>query len=179
MISKILIGLAVLLAGLAVVISMRPDDFRVSRSATMQATPQAIFEQVNDLRKGQDWSPWVKLDPTCKYTFEGPPAGVGSSVQWSGNNDVGEGKQTIVESRPGERVGMKLEFVRPFAGTNDVEFTFKPEGTGTLVTWTMSGKNNFMSKAVGLVMDCDKMCGDFFVQGLASLKGIVEVTPKA
>lgn len=179
MIAKILIGLAVLLTGLAVVISMRPDDFRVSRSATMQATPQAIFEQVNDLRKGQAWSPWVKLDPTCKYTFEGPAAGVGSSVQWSGNNDVGEGKQTIVESRPGERVGMKLEFVRPFAGTNDVEFTFKPEGTGTLVTWTMSGKNNFMSKAVGLVMDCDKMCGDFFVQGLASLKGIVEVAPKA
>ncbi|MBB5037054.1 SRPBCC family protein [Prosthecobacter dejongeii] len=179
MFAKILIGLAVLLTGLAVVISMRPDDFRVSRSATMQATPQAIFEQVNDLRKGQAWSPWVKLDPSCKYTFEGPATGVGSSVKWSGNNDVGEGKQTIVESRPGERVGMKLEFVRPFAGTNDVEFTFKPEGPGTLVTWTMSGKNNFMSKAVGLVMDCDKMCGDFFVEGLASLKSIVEVTPKA
>ncbi|WP_133795746.1 SRPBCC family protein [Prosthecobacter fusiformis] len=179
MFTKILIFLAVILAVLAVVIQMRPDDFSITRSATMAAPPQVVFDQVNDLHKWEGWSPWAKLDPDCKETFEGPPAGTGAIFKWSGNNEVGEGIQTIVESRPAELVRMKLEFIRPFAGTNDVDFTFKPEGTGTLVTWSMSGKNNFMSKAVGLVMDCDKMCGDFFVQGLASLKAIVESPAKS
>lgn len=179
MIKKILIILALALIALVVVIQTRPDEFNVTRSATMAAPPQAVFEHVNDLHKWQAWSPWAKLDPQATQRFEGPPAGTGSVFAWSGNNDVGEGKQTIVESKPAELVRFKLEFIRPFAGTNDVLFTFKPEGSGTHVTWTMSGEANFISKAMSLVMDCDKMCGDFFEQGLANLKAIVEGTPKA
>ena len=72
-----------------------------------------------------------------------------------------------------------LEFKRPFAGTNDVEFSFKPEGAQTVVTWTMTGKSNFMGKAVGLVIDCEKMCGGQFEQGLAGLKSVVEGVPKS
>lgn len=179
MFSKILIGLAVILAILAIVITMQPEDFKVARSATMAAPPAVVFEQVNDLRKWEAWSPWANLDPNAVESFEGPPAGKGAIMKWSGNNEVGEGRQTITESRPAELVRMKLEFIRPFEGVNDVDFTFQPEGTGTRVTWTMSGKNNFMGKAISLVMDCEKMCGDFFVQGLASMKAIVETAPKA
>lgn len=179
MIKKILVVLAIALVALIVVIQRQPDEFVVTRSTTMAASPQAVFEQVNDLHKWQDWSPWAKLDPQASTHFEGPPTGVGSAFSWSGNNDVGEGTQTIVASKPGELVQFKLEFVRPFAGTNQVDFTFKPEGTGTHVTWTMSGKANFISKIMGLIMDCDKMCGDFFEQGFANLKAIVEAAPKA
>ena len=46
--------------------------------------------------------------------------------------------------------------------TNLAEFTFKPDGNQTLVTWSMSGKNNFVMKAFGLFMDCDKMIGSQF-----------------
>jgi hypothetical protein len=35
-----------------------------------------------------------------------------------------------------------------------------------------------MSKAVGLFMDCEKMTGDMFEQGLASMKSIVESPSK-
>lgn len=179
MIAKILIGLAIILAILAAVISIQPEDFKVTRSANLAAPPQVVFEQVNDLRKWEAWSPWAKLDPNAKESFEGPSAGEGAIMKWSGNNEVGEGQQTITESRPAELVRMKLEFIRPFEGVSDVDFTFKPEGTGTLVTWTMSGKNNFVGKAMSLVMDCDKMCGDFFVQGLANMKAVVETAPRA
>ncbi|MDQ3621833.1 MAG: hypothetical protein M3463_04990 [Verrucomicrobiota bacterium] len=77
---------------------------------------------------------------------------------------------TITESRPSEFIGIKLEFVRPFACTNVVEFTFKPVGEQTTVTWSMSGKNNFMAKAIGLCMNKDKTVGRQFEQGLASLR---------
>lgn len=179
MFAKIAIGLLAILAILVVVIVTRPDDFSVSRSAVMAAPPQSVFDQINDFKKWEAWSPWAKLDPKAKNTFGGPPAGVGSTFAWAGDHNVGEGKQTIEESRPGELIRIKLEFIKPFAGTNETLFTFKPEGNGTLVTWTMSGKNNFMSKAMSLVMDCDKMIGGFFDQGLSSIKAIVEAPPKA
>ena len=164
---------------IAVIASTRPAEFTVTRSATMAAPPAAVFEQVNDFHQWEAWSPWAKLDPNSKVTFEGPPAGTGSVFKWSGNSEVGEGKQTIVESRPGELVRIKLEFVKPMPGTSDVEFVFKPEGAGTVVRWTMSGKNNLVGKAMSLFMDCDKMLGGYFETGLANLKAVVEAAPKA
>ena len=114
-----------------------------------------------------------------KMTYNSAAAGVGASYTWSGNTEVGEGRSTIVESHPGESVRLRLEFVRPFAGTNDVNFTFKPEGAQTVVTWSMWGKNNFMGKAVGLVMDCEELCGGQFERGLAGLKAVAEGVPQS
>jgi hypothetical protein len=91
---------------------------------------------------------------------------------------VGAGSMTITESKPGELVRFNLEFLKPFKGTSTSEFTFKTEGKQTTVTWSMSGKNNFMAKAVGLFMDCDKMVGGQFEQGFANLKSVVETAKK-
>lgn len=94
---------------------------------------------------------------------------------WAGNKKVGEGRLTITESKPSQLVRLKLEFLKPFAATNTAEFTFQPEGSQTAVTWSMSGKNNFMSKAFGLFMNCDKMIGGDFEKGLVAMKMVVEV----
>ena len=59
-------------------------------------------------------------------------------------------------------------------GTSDVEFTFKPQGDQTNVTWAMSGRHTFISKAICLFMNQDKMLGGYFEKGLASLKTVVE-----
>lgn len=174
MISRILIVLAIVILVFVIVVASRPAEFSYQRSATVAAPPSAVFPHVNDLHKWQVWSPWAKKDPNAKTTFEGPAAGVGSSMSWAGNNDVGEGKMTIVESKPDERVQFQLDFIKPFAGTNLAEFSFKPEGGNTLVTWTMTGKNTFFFKAFSLFVDCDKMIGSDFEKGLADLKALVE-----
>lgn len=174
MLKKILIAIAVIIVLFIVLVVTRPDDFHVTRSAKISAPPSAVFTQVNDLRKWDAWSPWAKLDPAAKQTFEGPATGTGASFTWAGNNQVGEGRMTISESRPDELVRFKLEFIKPFAAQNDAEFTFRPEDNETVVTWSMSGKNNFISKAMSLFMDCDKMIGGQFEQGLAQMKSIVE-----
>jgi hypothetical protein len=144
----------------------------------MNAPAEAIFGQVNNFHKWETWSPWAKMDPNAKNTFEGPASGRGATFGWSGSSKtVGEGSMTIVESRPSELVRIKLDFVRPFKGTNDVEFTFKPAGRRTDVTWSMSGKNNFMAKVIGLFMDCEKMVSEQYDKGLANIKEIVEREP--
>lgn len=172
----LLIGIPLIIVAFIIIVATRPDEFHVARSATISATPEAIFPHVNELKKWEAWSPWAKLDPNAKSTFEGPEAGTGAVMAWAGNSDVGEGRMTITESRPNELVQFKLEFFKPMAGVSTAEFAFKPDGQQTTVTWSMSGKNNFMAKAISLFMDCDKMVGGQFEQGLASIKAIAEAT---
>jgi hypothetical protein len=172
MLINILVGLAVLVVLFVVVVSLRPSEFRVGRSATMGAPPDVVFPHVNNLHNWEAWSPWAKLDPAAKTTYEGPLSGVGAVFGWSGNNKIGEGRMTIIESRPNDLVRFRLEFFRPFKGTNTAEFTFEPKGPQTLVTWTMFGPNSFMGKAMGLFINCDKMVGNQFEQGLAQLNSV-------
>lgn len=180
---KILLSLigVILLVILAVcgIATTKPDIMKVERSATIAAPPEAVFKVVNDFRRWDDWSPWSKLDPNMKKSFEGPSEGVGAIYRWNGNNEVGEGSTTMTESKPNEKVAMKLEFKRPMEGTNDVQFTFVPEGSGTKVTWSMQGKVPFVGKIFSVFVNCEKMCGDQFNEGLANLKKVVETAPKS
>ncbi len=158
-------------------VAMQPADVRITRSAKMSAPPQAVFAQVNDFHKWTAWSPWEKLDRNLKRTYEGSPAGAGSVYSWSGNKKVGEGRMTLVESYPSDLIRIKLEFFKPFKATNQTDFTFQPQGSDTLVTWTMTGKNNFMAKAFCMFMNMDKLVGGDFEKGLTALKSIVERSP--
>ena len=178
MLKWILAGVAAVVVVFLIVVALQPADFKVERSATMRAPAPAAFAQVNDFQNWRAWSPWEKIDPALKRQYEGPKAGTGAVYAWQGNKDVGEGRMTITESRPGELVRIKLEFFKPFAATNTAEFSFKPSAGGaneaTVVTWSMAGQNNFLSKAICLFVDMDRMVGGMFEQGLAQMKTVVE-----
>ena len=103
MVIKILIALAVIVIGLVAVVARRPSDFRIVRTATMAASAPAVFAQVNDFHRWQVWSPWAKRDPGMKQTYGGAQAGTGATYAWAGNREVGEGRMTLVESRPRPR----------------------------------------------------------------------------
>jgi hypothetical protein len=178
MLKIILIALPILILVFGIVIAMQSSEFRVVRTATLSAPAQALFAQVNDFHKWEAWSPWEKLDPALKRTYDGAPAGVGAVYSWVGNNQVGEGRMTIMESHPNDLIRIKLEFLKPFAATHTAEFTFKPEGDRTQVTWDMFGEKNFLSKAIGLFMNMDKMIGNNFEQGLAQMESAAKAALK-
>ena len=177
MIKKMLIGLAAVIVLFLIVVATQPANFRVERSATLMASPAVLFEQVNDHHKFAIWNPFMKLDPNVKNTYSGLGSGVGAVCSWDGNSDIGAGSSTITESKPGELVRMRMDWKRPMEGTSTVDFTFKPQGEKTIVTWAMYGENGFMGKAVSLFMSCEKMCGPPFEQGLADLGKVVAATP--
>jgi uncharacterized protein YndB with AHSA1/START domain len=174
MLIKILIGCGVIVVGLVAIVATRPAEFRVTRRTTIAAPAPAVFAQVNDFHKWEAWNPWARIDPAMTRTYEGAPAGSGAVYTWAGNNEVGAGRMTLIESRPNDLIRVRLDFLKPFRSTSIAEFTFKPEGDHTVVTWSMSGRNNFITKAVHLVMDMDKMIGGNFEKGLASMKAAVE-----
>ena len=178
MIKKILIALALIVIVFLIVVALQPADFRITRTATVAAPPAAVFAQVNDFHKWEAWSPWAKLDPSMKTTYDGPAEGTGAIYTWAGDGKVGEGRMTLTESHPSDLIRIKLEFLKPMAATNTTEFTFKPEGNQTAVTWSMTGTNNFIGKAFALVMNMDKMVGGDFEKGLAQLKSVLETASR-
>ena len=171
---KILITLAVIIILFVVVVALQPAEYSVVRTATITAPAPAVFAQVNDFHKWEAWSPWAKIDPDMKQTYEGPPAGTGAIYTWTGNKKVGAGRMKLTESHPDYQIRIKLDFLKPFASTAMSEFVFNPEDTQTAVTWTMTGRKNFISKAFCMFMNMDKMVGGDFEKGLASLKPVVE-----
>jgi len=113
-----------------------------------------------------------------KKTFSGTAAGVGAIYEWTGDDKVGSGRMTLTDSKPTDLVRIKLEFIKPFEATNTTEFAFTPEGGGTKVTWSMSGDNNFIAKAMCLFVSMDKMVGGDFEKGLAQMKTAAEAAAK-
>ncbi len=174
MLIKILLILVAIIAIVLAIAAFQPSGFRVVRSTTINAPAAVISAEVNDFHRWAGWSPWEKLDPAMQRTFDGPAAGVGAGYAWSGNREVGSGRMTITESRTGELIRIKLEFLTPMPGICPTEFTFRSEGGATTVTWTMSGTSNYLAKIVCVFMSMDKMVGGKFEEGLANLKTLAE-----
>jgi uncharacterized protein YndB with AHSA1/START domain len=178
MLAKTGIGIVVLAVVLAVVVATRPGAFRIQRTATIAAPAEVVFAQLDDLHRWSRWNPFEQGDPTIRITHSGAPSGVGAAYHFAGKK-AGEGRMTVTETTPNQRVAVRAEFIRPMAATHQVEFTLQPVAEGVAVTWAMSGKNSFVGKAVSLVMNMDRMVGGEFEKGLAGLKRVSEAEARA
>lgn len=169
MLKKLLIVIAAVVLAFLGYVALQPAVGHVERSASIAAPASAIFAHVNDFHKWEAWSPWAKLDPAAKTTFEGPASGKGASFSWAGNSEVGAGKMTIVESNPNDSIKINLDFTEPMHSTSVAEFTFKPDGNKTKVTWSMSGGGSFLARAMCILFGGERMMGGMFEKGLANL----------
>ncbi|WP_338864422.1 SRPBCC family protein [Myxococcus stipitatus] len=169
MAKRIASAVVVLIAGLIVFIATRPDSFHISRSRPIQAPPEVVHALINNFSKWPQWSPYEKVDPNLQRTYDGPAEGVGAGYAWKGNKNIGAGRMTIVASNPGERVTIRLEFIEPFAAVNQAEFILAPGTTTTHVTWSMSGPNTFLGKAMMGFGLMESFVGKQLEQGLTDL----------
>jgi len=177
MLAIILIVVAVAILAVLGFAATRPDTFSVSRSVVIGAPPEKVFPLIDDLKAQQAWSPFEK-DPAMKRRLGGAERGKGQVYEWDGNRQVGAGRIEITDSTPPSSVTMLLEMVRPFKARNKVVFALAPRGDGTAVTWTMSGRQPYMAKLMGMFVNCDAMVGREFEKGLASLKALAEHQPQ-
>ncbi len=168
------IVIVVLIAGVLILAATKPDTFRVQRAASIKAPPEKIFALINDFNRWGAWSPWEKKDPAMKRTFGATTSGKGAVYAWEGNKDVGQGRMEIAESVPPSKVALNLDFVKPFAAHNLVEFTLEPKGDATNVTWAMQGDTPYFAKIIHVFINMDKMVGKDFETGLANLKANAE-----
>jgi hypothetical protein len=62
----------------------------------------------------------------------------------------------------------------PFEGHNIAEFTVVPNGAATDVTWAKHGPAPLLTKVMQVFLNMDRMIGDDFAAGLATLKAVAE-----
>ena len=174
---KIILIVLVVLVALAAIIGMfMPADVRVERSMEMKAAPDAVYNQVNDLKNWDNWMPWNKLDPNWQRTWGEKTEGEGASYSWkSDKKEVGAGSITITKSVPNEAVETNLHF----EGQGDATGTYDLAKTdaGTKFTWGLNmnmGGNPFKRLMGGMM---DKMMGPVFDQGLRSLDSAAQAHP--
>lgn len=149
---------------------MAPRSYTVERTTTIDAAPEVVHALVADFRRWTSWSPWEGLDPDLRRTYSGAESGLGASYRWSGNRKAGAGEMTITEDRPPSRVVVDLRFEKPFRSRSDSVFTIEPVGTGSRVTWTMTGAMGLGTRVMSLVKPMDALIGPDFEKGLALLK---------
>lgn len=174
MLKLLVILIIVVIAVILVLARLKPDSFRVERSANIQAPPEKIFPYLNDLRGWAAWSTWERMDPNMKKTFSANSSGQGASYEWEGNKKVGHGRMQIIESAAPSRVVIQLDFLAPISAHNRAELTLQAQGSGTRVTWAMYGPSPFISKLFSVFISMDKMVGRDFEDSLANLKTIAE-----
>lgn len=174
MLKKIAAVIGILVVALLVLAATKPDSFRVERSATIAAPPEKVYALIEDFDRWRAWSPWEKLDPQMRRTRSGAAHGTGAVYEWAGNSKVGKGRMEITEATAPSRVTIDLLFLDPFEARNTAEFTLRPDGRSTTVTWAMYGPSNFMSKVMSVFVSMDRMIGGDFERGLANLKAIAE-----
>ncbi|WP_407166865.1 SRPBCC family protein [Bradyrhizobium sp. ORS 111] len=166
--------LAIAIAVVLILAATKPDTFRVTRAASIEAPAERIFPLINDFHRWTTWSPYETRDPAMKRTYDGAANGKGAVYAWNGNKNVGSGRMEILDAQAPSKLVIKLDFFTPFEGHNTAEFTMLPQGDATNVTWTMYGPAAFMSKLMQVFMNLDHMIGKDFEVGLANLKTLAE-----
>jgi uncharacterized protein YndB with AHSA1/START domain len=138
-IAIVVLALLVIAGGLLLFAATKPDTFQGQRTVTIKAPPEKIFALIGDVHRWGIWSPYEKLDPAMRRTLSGAAEGKGSIYEWDSDSRAGRGRMEITDASPPSQVTIKLDFVKPFESRNTVNFTLRPQGESTNVTWAMQG----------------------------------------
>jgi hypothetical protein len=142
--------------------------YDLARETTIKAPPEAVHQQVGDLRQWPNWLPFTKHDSSIVTTIH-KPTGVGAHQTWTG--DHGKGELTFTSSDEQKGIEFKMLFDEKYASTGSL--TYSKVGDDTRVTWRMTGQNDDL---IGrwMVLAMRRMMGPMFDEGLADLKAKVE-----
>ncbi len=168
-----------LLVGVLVAATFRPDSFRVERSLRIQAPPATVYGLIQDLHQFNRWNPWLRKEPSAQGQYGGPAAGVGSRYGWQGK-ELGQGSMEITTLQPDQQVRMRLDFIKPFEAHHQAIFQITPQADGSSeLRWAMEGPSPYVSKLMGLFFNMDRMIGGDFEQGLKNLQELAEAPSKS
>ena len=168
---KIGLGIVGILAALVLVLGLiMPNDFQMERYTTIDASRNAIFAKINDIKTWEEWGPWMS-DETMEVSYGDITVGEGATYSWT-SQDMGNGSFKMLESVLSE--SLKSELI--FDGNDPMNGFWKfedVEGEGTKVTWGIMGKIPYPFNAF-TIFGNNKESEKMFDEGLANIKAICE-----
>ncbi len=146
-------------------------SYQVSRSIEISVSSTEIDSALVDFKHWPDWSPWLCMDKQATLNYFGTTGSKGSGYQWQGKW-VGEGRLSLT-SIESSRLGMLLEFVKPWKSTSQVGFDWvENNGQSVTLTWTMDGQLPLWLFFMKATMQA--MIGMDYQRGLLMLKDYLE-----
>ncbi|MBM2813818.1 MAG: polyketide cyclase [Ignavibacteria bacterium] len=149
-----------------------PTKYQVSRSITIQAPIDSIYDNIIDLNRWDRWVRWThEVDNTLKKTYELNANGEKVAFRWA-SEKFGTGKIHITKSVHNNLIEYNL-LVNYERFSTKGKFTFVAAKEGIEVTWFNFGElHDPISRYIGLFMD--SMLGPDFEYGLKKLQYILE-----
>ncbi len=131
--TRLILGLVVLVGILAAVAVGLPAHVTVTRSVVINAPESVVFPYLNNLHHFSDWSPWGVRDPQLAVSYSGPEVGKGAQIQWTSKvPSIGTGSMEISASEPNRHIDLAVNF-NGLDGTSSYDVA--PSGSGSKVTW--------------------------------------------
>ena len=177
---KILLRILLILVLLVVVLwgvgYMLPPRAGFEREITVSQPLQFVYDDLLDIRGFNFWSPWVPMDPNAKYTFSENTVGVGASLAWDGNKDVGKGTSTITEVSSPDMIRILMVFLEGDEKRSEATSVYRLEDTadGTRVRWSFEIETpGVLDRYYGLMLGISPLPTQY-EQGLANYKEYIE-----
>jgi uncharacterized membrane protein len=169
-----------IIAGIVVVVlalaALAPKAYSVQRSIIINKPRQQIFNYIRYLRNMDHYSKWVMTDPNKRMTYTGTDGTEGFTAAWDSDmKQAGKGEQTIDKIIDGERIDIRVVFIKPFAGIADTYIATQAvtEET-TTVKWAFTSKMPFPMNAMLLFVNMEKVLGADMEISLNNLKQLLE-----
>lgn len=165
-----------IIAVVLVLALIAPKKYAVQRSIIINRSRQQIFDYIKFLRNMDYYSKWVMTDPNKRMTYTGTDGTEGFAAAWDSDiKQAGKGEQTIEKIIDGERIDIRVVFIKPFAGVADTYIATQSvtEDT-TTVKWAFASKMPFPMNAMLLFINMEKMLGADMEISLNNLKQILE-----
>lgn len=173
MLTKILLVFIALVVLFLVIAYFTPREFSLSKSVTIDAPREKVYEYIRLLKSQEKYSVWVMTDPNIAMQYIGTDGAVGATSSWKSEmKNVGVGAQTITALVPNEKMTVEIRFEKPMKATNYADTTLETVGGQTKVTNTFYGTSKFPMNITNLFLD--KMIGGDIETNLTNLKKIME-----
>ncbi len=167
---------AVVVIGLVITLFFLPSSIHVEKKTEIKTPASVVYAQINNFKNWDNWMPWLSLDTKMKKTYSEPAEGAKAFFEYASEiKEIGNGKITILESKPGEYIRFSLTMNGKDAGT--AEFKFEEKEGKTIVTWTMDSDLGLFAR--WCASSLEEMGSRDFERGLAGLKKVCEEGPAA
>jgi uncharacterized protein YndB with AHSA1/START domain len=140
---RILTGLILLAALLTVIAYLLPNKYGITRSITINASPDKIYALLVAPKEWKKWSVWNQRDPNMEMLFSGPESGAGAAWDWKSKSQ-GNGGMKFLQVANNQAINYELHFEgmgKPSTGS----IVLETQANATVVTWSMNGSSEGIS----------------------------------
>lgn len=169
----ILFLLLIAIIGTSIYVAVQPNSFSFSRTKIIKAPASIIFNKVNDFKNWNEFSPWLEQDSNTSLTYGDTTSGKNAFYSWK-SDVLGEGSMKTISIEKYNYINQIINFIEPFESQSHIDWNFETTAEGTKVTWSMDGKQDFITKIyTTFVSSIESSTAPDFERGLVKLDSVI------